>query len=190
MRNTGFMRFNNFLKVSDAINGEAQLQKESVCFLAPSLRYRLPAQYFFLHKSNVQVRKENFSPALKILNIRYYFQIPNTLEILVLSTLIPSDRKPSKTIKCHFLSGVLTGPNIICFHLLVHVEGKQMFNINSCMKCTRIPRKLYEHNKFSRQTARFESQIYKLTTSGTWASYWTLGCSFLMFTLGIKIVTS
>lgn len=105
-----------------------------------------------------------------------------------------SDTVQQKTLqnyKVLFLTGVLMGPNTIWFRLLVHLTEKQMCHINSSMKFTSIPRKLYGHSKFSRQNSMDSNpKHYKLTTSGMGASHWASGFSFLMFALGIKILTS
>lgn len=111
-----------------------------------------PILFFYTHLM-VNSSNESFLQiwSIQILGItfKYLINIWN-------SSFAHSDAVQQKTLqnyKVLFLTGMLTGPNTIWFHLLVHFTEKQMFHINSCMKFTRIPRKLYEHSKSSRQTA-------------------------------------
>lgn len=151
MRHTGFMRLNNFPKVKDAINDEASVTKGSLSESRLSHCYtdsQSNTFFFYTNSSN-----ESFLRIWRFqivgISFKYLINVWN-------SSFAHSDTVQQKTLqnyKVLFLTGVLTGPNTIWFHLLVHFTEKQMFHINSSMKFTRIPRKLYEHSKFSRQTA-------------------------------------
>lgn len=99
------------------LNGEVSITKRvSLDFWLIYYQHQLPVQYLFLHKSKAELKNFKFSPDLKI-------------SIISFSTVIPPNRKHSKTLKGHLLSGDFTGLNSICSHLLAHVREKQMFNI-------------------------------------------------------------
>lgn len=161
MRHAGFMRLNNFPKVKNAIHDEGSvtvtLQKGALSESRLSHCYTdSQSNTFFFSYTNLMVNSSNESfPRIwrsQILGITFKYLINIWNSSFALSDTV--QQKTLQNYKVLFLTGVLTGQiPFIWFHLLSSFfTEKQMFHINSCMKFTRIPRKLYERSKFSRQT--------------------------------------